>query len=112
MKKEENPHQISLIIKEKYLKEIVSGSKKEEYRDVTDRLLKQVAYLDEEGNATSLKPIKSLLLYAGYQKDRKFAEVEVIDIELDNYVDDDGNPNEDDEFFVFILGKVISTNIS
>lgn len=103
--------QLQLIIKEKHLLDIVSGAKKEEFRDVTDRLLKQVAYLDEEGNAKELKPIQSLMLYAGYHKDRKYAIVEVLDIEIDNYVDDDGNVVEDDEYFVFLLGKVIETNV-
>lgn len=99
-----------LIIKQKHLEEIVSGAKKEEYRDVTDRLLKQVCDLDSEGNATGYKPIKTLRLFAGYKKDRKFAVVEVRDIELDVYLDDDGNETED-EYFVFVLGKVVETNL-
>lgn len=101
---------LDLIIKQKHLEEIVSGAKKEEYRDVTDRLLKQVCDLDSEGNATDYKPIKTLRLFAGYKKDRKFAVVEVLDIELDVYLDDDGNETED-EYFVFVLGRVIETNI-
>lgn len=101
---------LDLIIKQKHLEEIVSSAKKEEYRDVTDRLLKQVCDLDSEGNATSYKPIKTLRLFAGYKKDRKFAVVEVLDIELDVYLDDDGNETED-EYFVFVLGKVVETNL-
>ena len=101
---------LDLIIKQKHLEEIVAGTKTEEYRDVTDRLLKQVCDLDSEGNATGYKPIKTLRLFAGYKKDRKFAVVEVLDIELDVYLDDDGNETED-EYFVFVLGKVVETNL-
>ena len=102
--------EISFIIKTEHLAEIVAGTKTEEYRDVTDRLLKQVCDLDSEGNATGYKPIKTLRLFAGYKKDRKFAVVEVKDIELDVYLDDDGNETED-EYFVFVLGRVIETNL-
>jgi hypothetical protein len=100
---------LNLVIKEKHLHEIVSGEKKEEYRDLTDRILKQVCNLDENGDAIDFKPIKALKLFAGYRTDRKFAVVEVDEIAIDAYLDENDNET-DDEYFVFSLGKIIEKN--
>lgn len=101
---------ISFIIKQQYFDQIISGEKKEEYRDYTESLLKKICQLDEDGNATDFKPIKEIEFLVGYQKNRKSAVVECLGIEVDYYQDDNGNPIEDDEYFVFSLGRVVSTN--
>lgn len=100
---------INLIIKKEYLLQIVSGLKKEEYRDVTDKMLAMVADLDDEGNAVKIKDIKTITFFNGYHANRKMAVVEVLDIEIDNYIDDEDKET-DDEYFVFILGNVLETN--
>lgn len=94
------------------MRKIVSGEKTEEYRDVTPELLSKICNLDSEGNATSFKDVNSITLYAGYRKDRRFARVEILSIEVDNYLDDENNPIDGDEYFVFMLGRIIETNIS
>ena len=101
---------ISFIIKQQYFDQILSGTKKEEYRGYSEQLLKKICQLDENGNATDFKPIKEIEFFVGYQKNRKSAVVECLGIEVDCYQDDNGNPIGDDEYFVFSLGRVVSTN--
>jgi hypothetical protein len=95
---------IDLIIKREFFNQILLGKKKEEYRDCTDRLINKICVLDEDGNATEIKKIESIRFFEGYNKGRREMLVECFDVEVDSYED----TNED--YFVFILGKIISHN--
>lgn len=117
---------LNLIIKQKYLDEIISGKKTEEYREVKPTTIKKLLQLDEDGyeiedeNGNSVPIIyDAIRFFAGYSKDRDSALVEVKDIRTEIFVDGDGNPIEfeiDDELWVaqqvvFELGKVIEKDL-
>jgi hypothetical protein len=95
---------IDFIIKREFFNEILSGKKKEEYRDCTDRLINKICVLDENGNASDIKKIDSIRFFEGYVKGRREMLVECLDVEVDTYEDTD------EDYFVFILGKIFSHN--
>lgn len=95
---------LDLIIKREYFNEILSGNKKEEYRDCKDRLVNKICVLDENGIATEIKKIDSIRFFEGYNKGRREMVVECLDVKVDTYEDTD------EDYFVFILGKIFSNN--
>ncbi|MFD2936156.1 hypothetical protein [Spirosoma flavum] len=98
----------TLRIKKVYLDEILTYKKTEEYRDFTQyyvsRLCEKVG--DE---VTGIKPITEVCLIAGYAANSPRAVVEVKEITVDQYVDDNDNLI-DDYYFTIFLGKVLETN--
>jgi hypothetical protein len=95
---------LDLIIKREFFNEILSGEKKEEYRDCKDRLINQICICDENGIAEDIKPIESIRFFEGYRKDRRQMIVECRGVEIDTYEDCE------EDYFVFLLGDVISSS--
>ena len=95
---------ITLIIKRHWFDEIKSGKKKKEYRNLTERLAKQICTFDESKKMTGFKPITEIMLYNGYHKNRPSMLVECVGIEIEQ---DLFEP--EFEVFVFLLGKVLES---
>lgn len=89
--------QINLIIKRYWFDEIKAGRKNKEYRDATERLLKQICTKGESGFFDGFKPITKILLLNGYNKNRPTMLIECVGIEIE-----DGN-----QTIVFNLGKLL-----
>ena len=96
---------VTLRIKEKYLKEILSLTKKEEYRDFKPYYISRFCE-KVDGEYTEFKPIKEVCLIAGYAAKAPRAIVEVEEIAVEQYVDDFDKPVEE-YYFVLFLGKVL-----
>jgi len=90
---------INLIIKRHWFDEIRAGRKRQEFRDITPRLINQICNLDKDGNFESYKPITEILLLNGYHKKRPTMLVECLGIEI--------APGQAGELFAFNLGKVL-----
>ena len=116
----ENMKVLTLIIKQKWFNEIISGEKTEEYRDVTPTMVKRYLELDEEGfekedeNGNSI-PIRydAIRFFVGYNKNRDEALVEVLDAYTEIFVDEDGQaitfPDRNDrgEDIVWVAQQVV-----
>lgn len=64
-----------LIIKEKYLNEILNGTKKIEYRDVNEYYINRFCTVNKAGEITGTKQdYKFIQFQAGYNKDSKKAK--------------------------------------
>jgi len=68
---------LTLNIKEIYFKEIIAGTKKEEYRKLKPSTINKYTFI-EEGKRW-LKKYDAIRFYVGYHKDRESALVEVTD---------------------------------
>lgn len=90
---------INLIIKRHWFDEIRAGRKKQEFRDITPRLIRQICNPDKDGDFESYKPITEILLLNGYHKKRPTMLVECLGIEI--------APGQNGELFAFNLGKVL-----
>lgn len=117
---------LSLIIKQVYFDQILSGEKKQEFREVKPTTIKKLLQLDEEGfeiedeNRNAI-PVEydAIRFFVGYNKDRDSALVEVESAYCEVFVDEDNEPIEYEhkgqlwvaEQVVFNLGKVLEKNV-
>ena len=88
---------LSLNIKQIYFDQIISGDKKEEFRELKQSKLSMYTWLDEAENKRYLRRFDALRLYVGYRRDRASALVEVVNTEYDS----------DSRCVVYHLGKVL-----
>lgn len=91
---------LSLVIKDIYFKQILTGEKTIEYRELKPTRLGSYTWVDKDGTRY-LKKFDALRLYVGYQKDRDSALVEVIDTKYDT----------DSGIIEYYLGKVLEVNV-
>lgn len=70
---------LTLNIKEVYFKEILSGKKKIEYRELKQTTLNKYTYLDDADGKRYLRRYDIIRFYVGYHKDRDSAIVQVLD---------------------------------
>ena len=113
---------LMLIIKQKFFDEIISGNKKQEFRELKPTTYKKYVVTNENGEAVEedgiFKPIDydSIQFYVGYNKDRDQALVEVKGAVIEILTDEDGKDiiyeYECVEYLLsqitYDLGKVIS----
>lgn len=71
--------ELYLVIKKEWFDQIMSGEKKEEYRDFKEGLAGRYTYKAEDGKRY-LRPFGKLRLAVGYHKNRDTALVEVTNI--------------------------------
>lgn len=71
---------LTLNIKKIYFDEIMSGTKKIEYRELKQTTLNKYTYLDETDGKRYLRRYDALRLFVGYNKDKESALVQVTDI--------------------------------
>ena len=71
---------LTLNIKKIYFDEIMSGTKKIEYRELKQTTLNKYTYIDEADGKRYLRRYDALRLFVGYHKDRESALVQVTDI--------------------------------
>lgn len=117
-----------LPIAEPFFSNILNGTKKVEFRALTDFYMRKMIKTDSEGNDLGDKPIKYVDFRNGYAKNAKRAIVELKDwgcryadvptedrvkkfepfvyeeIEREGFTDED-------EFMMFILGDVVAIDI-
>ncbi len=70
---------LTLNIKDVYFKQIISGKKTVEYRDLKQTTLNKYTYIDAADGKRYLRRYDALRLYVGYHKDRDSALVQVLD---------------------------------
>lgn len=125
--------ELQLIIKQKYLDEILAGTKNKEYREIRPTTAKKyINYtcngkeyhnpddLPEDGDV-EVVPIHydAIRFYAGYNKNRASALVEVKGATVEFFVDEDGNEvvyeYNGEEYvaaqIVYDLGSVLEKNV-
>lgn len=71
---------LTLNIKKVYFDEIMSGTKKIEYRELKQTTLNRYTYIDETDGKRYLRRYDALRLFVGYHKGRESALVQVTDI--------------------------------
>lgn len=88
---------LTLIIKQKYFDEILSGAKKQEFREIRPNTQSKYCELDEEGFCKEIdgvlqpKKYDAIRFYVGYNKDRASALVEVKDANIELFEDENHN---------------------
>lgn len=112
---------LQLIIKEKFLAEIVSGTKLIETRDIRPKnASRYIRYVDlpDGDQDVELKQYDAIQFYAGYNANRKKALVQVLNAEIKIVTDENGQDielEEDGEIYLaaiveYLLGKVLEHN--
>ena len=89
---------LTLNIKENYFKEIVAGTKKEEYRLLKPSTINKYTYQDE--GKRWLKKYDAIRFFVGYHKDRESALVEITDAVYDF----------EEQTIVYSLGRVFEVD--
>lgn len=123
---------LNLIIKQKYFDAIMSGRKKQEFREIRPTNEKRYVLIDEEGYAIEDEngnciPVKydAIRFFVGYNNDRDTALVKVESAYTELFVDEDGKPisyeygtdenGEPIEYFaeqiVYNLGEIVNKDI-
>lgn len=118
---------LTLIIKQKYFDEILSGAKKVETREIRHNNYKKYCELDEDGYALFdeekgifvPRQYDAIRFYVGYNKDRATALVEVKDANIGIFVDEEGKEvvyeANGEEFIAsyidYDLGEVLEKNV-
>lgn len=116
---------LNLIVKQEFFDQIVSGQKKQEFREIRPNSNAKYCKLDEEGYPVEedgiLIPRKydAIQFYAGYNKDRANALVRVNNSNIELLVDDQGEFIEyehNGEIYtsaqvVYDLGEVLNKNV-
>lgn len=90
---------LNLIIKQCFFDEIMSGEKKQEFREIRPSNERKYVLIDDEGygvedeNGNSV-PVKydAIRFFVGYNKDRDTALVKVDSAYTEIFVDEDGEP--------------------
>lgn len=116
---------LTLIIKQKFFDEIISGKKTKEFREIRPNTQRKYCELDEEGYCKDvngiLQPRKydAIQFYVGYNKDRASALVEIKNSRIELFEDENHNLIEyehNGETYlaaqvVYDLGKVIDKHV-
>lgn len=116
---------LTLIIKQKFFDEILSGKKKEEFREIRPNSNRKYCDLDEDGYCKEvdgvLQPRRydAIRFFVGYKKDRASALVQVTDARIELFVDENGDFIEYEQNgepylaaqVVYTLGAVIEKNV-
>ena len=101
---------ITLIIVQSEFDQIIAGTKKEEYRSLSEYYISR--FCNFKGDEfIGMKDFKSIILAVGYSKARKWAEIEVKGIFIDrfeNFIPEGFKKG--DECFTIELGKVLRQN--
>lgn len=110
---------LTLQIRREFLDKILSGKKKEEFREIRpNNAKKYIEYFTADDGEEDVRPRKydGLKLLNGYAKDRPEVIIKYNKAEIEYIVDQDGNfieYEENGEFYltaqmVYNLGKVVS----
>ena len=116
---------LNLIIKQKFFDEIMSGKKRQEYREIRPNTQKKYCQLDADGFCVEVngelqpKHYDAIRFFVGYKKDRASALVEVKDAKIELFEDENHNLIEykyQGETYlaaqvVYDLGRVIEKNV-
>lgn len=116
---------LTLIIKQKFFDEILSGKKKQEFREIRPNTQEKYCQLDADGYCVEkdgeLQPkhYDAIRFFVGYNKDRASALVEVKGAKIELFEDENHNLIEyryQGETYlaaqvVYGLGRVIETNV-
>ena len=107
---------LTLQIKREFLDQILSGEKKQEFREIRPKNAKKYVEQSEE----DLKPVKydAIQFYNGYAKNRPEVLIQVKKSDVELFEDEDGELityEEDGQQYieaqvVYTLGKIISKN--
>lgn len=108
---------LTLIIKQVWFDQIVSGEKKQETRELRPKSEKKYIQYDQEDCYDAIK-YDAIRFYVGYNTDRDTALVEVVGCEFEDIVDESGKNIELEENgekydmmnIVYHLGRVIEVN--
>ncbi|AZA74772.1 hypothetical protein [Chryseobacterium indoltheticum] len=109
---------LTLQIKKDFLDQILSGKKKEEFREIRpNNSKKYIEYFNAEGDEdVKPKQVDRIQFFNGYKADRPEVIIEVKAAEIEYIVDEDGEfieYEENGEMYltaqmVYSLGKVVS----
>ncbi|VXB03602.1 ASCH domain-containing protein [Chryseobacterium sp. 8AT] len=110
---------LTLQIKREFLDKILSGKKKEEFREIRpNNSKKYIEYFMADDGEEDVRPkdVNRIQFFNGYKADRPEVIIEVKKSEIEYIIDEDGNPieyEENGEFYmtaqmVYTLGKVVS----
>jgi hypothetical protein len=102
--------ELILIIDTQNFNEILDGSKKEDYRELSDFYAKKLM-VKKDGEYVGFKPIDKVCFALGYVSTRKLMTVEVKSINIDRFLNfiPEGFQR-GDEVFTIELGKIIDKN--
>lgn len=84
-----------LVMQKRYFDEVMAGTKKEEYRVISDSMPGRYTYKGKDGRRY-LKPFDSIRFAVGYHSNREMADVEVTDIKTNG------------ELVTFCLGRILA----
>jgi hypothetical protein len=84
---------LHLVLKKIFFDQILAGTKKNEIRELRPKSAsKYIEYEnDEQGEVAVPKKIDFLRLYMGYETNRPYFDIEVIDAQIILIVDENGN---------------------
>jgi len=103
------------------LKRIADGSKKVEFRDLTDYYLRKLQFVDKKNQAIGLKPIHYIVFKGGYTADSPMMLVKLVDwysiekgynsnTEEGKFIREEAKKEgftDDDEYIGLILGEIL-----
>jgi len=105
---------LTLIIKQSYFDQILTGEKLQEFREIRPKSLKKYCEVGKNGLAVvndgivQARKYDAIRFFVGYNKDRDTALVEVKDANIEIFVDEEGEFIEYEEAGeIYIMSQVV-----
>lgn len=100
-------NELYLVLQKKWFDQILSGEKKEEYRDFTEYYVSRLGVLDKDGELIDTKKFDTIRFQLGYRKNAPQIVVECKDVLIEVDEGEDDEINLDNSNFVIVLGDIL-----
>jgi len=100
-------NELYLVLQKKWFDMILSGEKKEEYRDFTEYYVSRLGVLDKDGELIDTKKFDTVRFQLGYRKNAPQIVVECKDVLIEVDENDKDEITDENSNFVIILGEIL-----
>lgn len=100
-------NELYLVLQKKWFEQILSGEKKEEYRDFTEYYVSRLGVLDKDGELIDTKKFDTVRFQLGYRKNAPQIVVECKDVLIEVDENDSDEITDENSNFVIILGEIL-----
>ena len=100
-------NELYLVLQKKWFDQILSGEKKEEYRDFTEYYVSRLGVLDKDGELIDTKKFDAVRFQLGYRKNAPQIVLECKDVLIEVDEDNSDEITDENSNFVIILGEIL-----
>ncbi|AQW96662.1 MULTISPECIES: hypothetical protein [Elizabethkingia] len=103
----EAKNELYLVLTKEWFDKILSGEKKEEYRDFTDFYITRLGVIDKDGDLVDTKKYDTIRFQLGYKQDAPKMIVKCEDVIIEHDEDAGDELTSENCNFVIVLGEIL-----